>query len=117
MLRRPKDQTPELRSLAMALLVSFAGVALGIFFLSFTYKQLMFVWFGLAGAMYRIVKQSEPSFEVEIGWKDVLGVISGCLGILALIYVYTPSKREGHPEPQPHPHSPRSRVWPRTPSR
>jgi len=96
-LKRPASaaQTAELKSLAMALLVSLAGIAVGIFFLSFTYKQLLFVWFGLAGAMYRVVKQSDSSFEVKIGWKDVVGVVGGDLTILALLYVYTRLKAGG----------------------
>jgi len=95
-LKRPSPpQTPELKSLAMALVVSLAGIAVGIFFLSFTYKQLLFVWFGLAGAMYRVVKQSDETFEVKVGWKDMLGVVGGNLTILALIYVYTRLKAGG----------------------
>lgn len=88
-LRSSSPHTPELRSLAMALVVSLAGIAVGIFFLSFTYKQLLFVWFGLAGSMYRVVKQADPTFDVKIGWKDVLGVIGGNLAILGFIFVYT----------------------------
>lgn len=89
LLRRDAPLTQELRSLAMAMLVSLVGIAVGIFFLSFTFKQLLFVWFGLAGAMYRIVKQSDDTFRVTIGWKDVVGVVGGNLGILGLLYVYT----------------------------
>ena len=88
-LRRDASLTQELRSLAMAMLVSLAGIAVGIFFLSFTYKQLLFVWFGLAGALYRIVKQSDDTFHVKIGWKDVVGVVGGNVTILGLLYVYT----------------------------
>jgi len=71
------------------MLVSLAGIAVGIFFLSFTYKQLLFVWFGLAGALYRIVKKSDDTFHVKIGWKDVVGVVGGNVTILGLLYVYT----------------------------
>lgn len=88
-LKSPALLSPELRSFAMALLVSLAGIVVGIFFLSFTYKQLLFVWFGLAGSMYRVVKQADTTFEVKIGYKDMLGVVAGNLAILALIFVYT----------------------------
>ena len=88
-LRREAPLSQELRSLAMALVVSFAGIAIGIFFLSFTYKQLLFIWFGLAGAMYRILKQADDTFAVKIGWRDMLGVAGGNLSILGLLYVYT----------------------------
>ncbi len=94
-LRKNGPLTQELRSLAMAMVVSLAGIVVGIFFLSFTYKQLLFVWFGLAGAMYRIVRQTDDSFVVKIGYKDVLGVLGGNLTILGLLYVYTRLKA-GH---------------------
>lgn len=89
-LRRPSPlMTPEHRSLAMALLVSLAGVAVGIFFLSFSYKQLLFVWFGLAGSMYRVTKRMDSTFEVKVGYRDMLGVVGADLTILALLYAYT----------------------------
>jgi O-Antigen ligase len=93
--RAAEEALPELRSLAMALVVSLAGIAVGIFFLSFTYKQLLFVWFGLAGAMYRVVKQADSSFDIRIGWKDVAAVIAGDATILGLLYVYTRLKAGG----------------------
>lgn len=86
--RRP--ETPDhLKPLAMGLTVSFIGMLVGIFFLSFTFKQLLFVWFGLSGALYRIVKQSDPTYEVKIGWKDIMGLVVVDAGILVALFLYT----------------------------
>jgi O-antigen ligase len=79
----------ELRTIANALVASFCGIAVGIFFLSFTYKQLLFVWFGLAGAFYGIMRDADPTLRVRIGWKDCVGVASANFAIIGLLYVYT----------------------------
>jgi O-antigen ligase len=95
-LKKPVDAiTPELRSLAMALAVSFFGIAVGIFFLSFTYKQLLFVWFGLAGALYGVMKEIDPAFEVKVGRKDLLGIIVADVTMIGLLYVYTRARGVG----------------------
>jgi hypothetical protein len=95
-LKRPAELiTPELRSIAMALVVSFIGTAVGIFFLSFTYKQLLFVWFGLSGALYGLIKDTDPTFEVQLGKKDYLGIALANVTILGLLYAYTRAKGLG----------------------
>ena len=84
-----------LRRFATALVVSFVGMAIGIFFLSFTYKQLLFVWFGIAGALYTIVRAEQPSFEVRVGFRDFLGIVTLDVVILTLIFVYSRLKGGG----------------------
>jgi hypothetical protein len=93
--RSAEDLTPALRTLAMALVVSFAGIGVGIFFLSFTYKQLLFVWFGLAGALYGVMKDVDPTFEVKVGKKDLFGIVFFDFGIICFIYAYTRLKGGG----------------------
>lgn len=84
-----KEMPDHLKSLATGLVVSFVGMAIGIFFLSFTYKQLLFLWFGMAGALYRIAKDQDPGFEVTLTKKDigVLAVLDVVL--MSIIFVYT----------------------------
>jgi hypothetical protein len=85
----------EIRAIANALVVSFSGIAVGIFFLSFTYKQLLFVWFGLSGAFYGIMREADPTVEVKVGWKDCVGVALANFAVISLLYVYTRA-RGGH---------------------
>jgi hypothetical protein len=87
--RPPENLDPMLRAIAVALLVSLLGVAVGIFFLSFTYKQLFFVWLGISGALYGAVKKDDPTFEVRAGAKDVFGLIVADIALVGIIYVYT----------------------------
>ncbi|HEY3821740.1 MAG TPA: O-antigen ligase family protein [Polyangiaceae bacterium] len=84
----------EIRAIATALLVSFSGIAVGIFFLSFNYKQLLFVWFGLSGAFYGIMRATDPTLRVDVGWKDCVGLVLADFGLIGLLYVYT--RARGH---------------------
>ncbi len=92
---RTASLSPEIRSVAMALVVSFVGVAIGIFFLSFTFKQLLFVWFGLAGSFYGIVRQADPTVKVNVGWKDCFGIAAANVAIIGGLFVYTRIKGTG----------------------
>jgi O-Antigen ligase len=84
--------SPQIRAAANALVVSFTGIAVGIFFLSFTYKQLLFVWFGLSGALYRVMRTADPSVRVKVGWKDCAAMVAANVTILALLWAYTRAK-------------------------
>ncbi|MEA2748819.1 MAG: hypothetical protein QOI41_2962, partial [Myxococcales bacterium] len=87
--RGPPELNPDVKRLAMALIVSWVGMAVGIFFLSFTYKQLLFVWLGMSGALYGLVKTEHPSFEVRIERKDYLGIAVFDAVLLLLLFGYT----------------------------
>lgn len=88
-LRRPPLMLdPAVKSMAMGLVVSFVGMAIGIFFLSFVYKQLLFLWFGMAGALYSVVKGKHPTFEVKMGRDYWLVMLFG-LTIIFFIFGYS----------------------------
>ncbi len=92
---RTKTLSGEIHAVAQALLVSFTGMAVGIFFLSFAYKQLLFVWFGLAGALYGVLRQADPDLKVKLGGKDFVGVFLADVAVIGLLFVYT-RLRGGH---------------------
>lgn len=85
----PPDADPRLQPYAMALVVSYAGILIGIFFLSFCYHPLLFIYFGLSGALYGAVKQTSPTYKLSIVPKEVgmLALADGAL--LILIFIYT----------------------------
>lgn len=85
----PEGLDPNIRALAGALVTSFIGMALGIFFLSFTFKQLLFIWLGMAGAMYGMVRDAHADFRVKLGARDYIGIIAFDAVMIAAIYVYT----------------------------
>jgi O-antigen ligase len=83
----PPGVDPELVRFAKALVLSFASMSVGIFFLSFSYKQLLFVWLGLAAGLHGAVNAQAPSFRVRTSARDVLGLSIFSVVILMLIFV------------------------------
>ncbi len=70
---------PVARSWAVALLASMAGLVVGSMFLSFTYKDVFWIYVGLTGVLYQAIRRHDPSFQVTFGVRD--------LGLVALIDV------------------------------
>ena len=77
------------RPWAMALLAAFAGLAVGIFFLSFAYHYVLWIYVGLAGALYSAQKTHDPNFDVRFGWRDLAFVAAADVGIIVTVYLYT----------------------------
>jgi O-antigen ligase len=50
---------------SLAIFASFCGVAVGSFFLSFTYHQVLWIYFGVAGALYGAIRRHDPTFVVK----------------------------------------------------
>jgi hypothetical protein len=87
--RPPPDLDPRFSPFALALVVAFAGMLVGVFFLSFCYKALLFVYFGLAGALYGAVKRACPAFELHVSLKEVGRVAVADVAVLVFVLVYS----------------------------
>jgi O-antigen ligase len=85
----PTDMDPRLIPYGRALSTSFGGILIGIFFLSFIYQNLLFIYFGLSGALYGVAKQSSRQFTVRISRNEVLAVAGACMLIIVWLFVYT----------------------------
>jgi O-antigen ligase len=73
---------------ALALLSSFAGLMIGIFFLSFAWHMVFWIYAGLAGAFYSTVRTHDPGFEVHMGPRD-WALLAGLAGTLvSILFVY-----------------------------
>lgn len=83
----PPGIDPELVRFAEALVVSLVAIFVGIFFLSFSYKQLLFVWMGLAAGLHGAVRIQAPSFRVETTRRDLEGLVAFSAIILVAIFV------------------------------
>jgi O-antigen ligase len=77
------------RPWAMALLAAFAGLGVGIFFLSFAYHYVLWIYIGLAGALYSAVRRHDPELEVRFGARDALIVFAIDLAIIVSVFLYT----------------------------
>ncbi|MCL2825283.1 MAG: O-antigen ligase family protein [Polyangiaceae bacterium] len=77
---------------ALALLASTASMTVGVFFLSFNYHYILWLFIGISGAFYMAVKGHLPNWRVPFGWRDVAGVTAVSIGIIAVIFLYTRGK-------------------------
>ncbi len=73
----------------LALIASFSGLAIGTFFLSFTYHPILWLYIGFAGAFYAAVKAHQRDWTVRASAWDVVLVGGGDLAIIFAIFVYT----------------------------
>ena len=64
-------------------------ILVGIFFLSFCYHQLLWIYIGLSGALYSAVKRHAPDWEVRFGLADLALVIATDVALVAILFVYT----------------------------
>ena len=71
----------------MALLASLAGIVFQINTLSFAYHSVLWIFLGLVGAWYSAIRSHAPDFRVPFTWKDMLGILVGCL---AYVFVVLP---------------------------
>lgn len=62
---------------SLALLASVAGLSVGSMFLSFAYKNVLWIYIGLTAILYHAIRRHDPGFEVRFGVRD--------LGIVALV--------------------------------
>ena len=90
----PPDLDPRLVPYAFALVTSFAGICVGISFLSFCYHNMLFIYFGLSGAMYLAARRSSPSFTVKVKPKELGYLACVDLALLIGLFVYTRIKGE-----------------------
>lgn len=85
----PPGLDPELSRFAEAFAVSLAAILAGVFFLSFCYKQLLFVWIGLGTALHGAVRARAPGFRVQTTRRDLLGIFACAIAALAVTYVFS----------------------------
>jgi hypothetical protein len=63
-----------------------------MFFLSFTYHYVLWIYIGLSGALYSAVRKHDPTFRVRFGRSDALLVGSVDVAIIVLVFLYTRAK-------------------------
>ena len=85
----------RLPAYGLALLTSFCGILIGVFFLSFCYHAMLFIYFGMAGALYGVAKQSSPSFNVTVKPKELAFLAAFDAMLIVLLFVYTRIKGNG----------------------
>jgi hypothetical protein len=77
------------RAWSIALMAAFIGLSVGIFFLSFTFHYVLWIYLGLSGALYSAVHRHDPSFRVRLSWLDLGIVVATNVAMIVLVFFYT----------------------------
>lgn len=80
------------RSWAMALLASITGMCVGIFFLSFCYHIVFWIYIGLVGALYQATRAHDPKLEVRLDRGDIVRIAIIDAVLVLIIFAYTTIK-------------------------
>jgi len=80
---------PVARLWAVALLASLAGLAIGIFFLSFAYHPVLWCFLGMSAALAAAVRRHDPGFRVRIGLTDAAAILGGSVLVAVMVFAYT----------------------------
>ena len=83
-----RPEAAPARSWAMALLASLVGLVISSMFLTLTYHTVLWIYLGLAGALYSAIRTHAPEFRVRFGWRDAALVVAGDVVLVAVIAVY-----------------------------
>jgi O-antigen ligase len=77
---------PVARTWALALLASTSGLLVGTFFLSFVYKNALWIQVGMTGALHQAIQRHDPAFQVRFGFAD-LALVSLVIALLLVSLV------------------------------
>ena len=93
-LGRYKDR-PEARIAtvwSMSLLAAFAALCIGIFFLSFTYHHILWIYLGLSGGLYKAIRTHDRDFKVTIRFTEYLIMLVTMVVFVVGLWLYTKLK-------------------------
>jgi O-antigen ligase len=85
---RDKPEAKVALAWGLALLASVAGLSVGIFFLSFAWHHLFWIYMGLVGAYYSAIRTHDPDFQVRMGWLDWMAIAGIGVSVMTVLYLY-----------------------------
>jgi hypothetical protein len=75
--------------MAPALLFGLAGMCVGIFFLSFAYHYVLYLFIGLSGALANAARRTMPDFRVDVSGRELAWIAAVDAVFVVVMYVYT----------------------------
>jgi O-antigen ligase len=66
---------------ALALVAAMTGLATGMVFLSYAYKEVLWIHVGLSAGLYQAIRRHHPGFHVRFGVRD-LALVAAANGLL-----------------------------------
>ncbi len=76
------------RAWGTALLASWIAFLVGVFFLSFTYHQILWIYLGLLGAYYSAMKTHDEGYEVVFGVRELFSIVAADIALITVILAY-----------------------------
>ena len=89
------DEHPDgamIKALAMGMLAAMIGISVGIYFLSWCYHYVLWIHFGLCGALYACTKRLFPGYDCKVSNKEKIQIFVGCIVWLVVWSYYIRSK-------------------------
>ncbi|HTM44852.1 MAG TPA: O-antigen ligase family protein [Polyangiaceae bacterium] len=83
----PSPGERVVRAWATGLIAAFAGLTVGIFFLSFTYHYVLWIYLGLCGAFYGALRRHDPTFRVTLHGRDLVAIALINLGVIVCAHL------------------------------
>ncbi|WP_437593351.1 O-antigen ligase family protein [Sorangium sp. So ce1000] len=81
------DVGPTARRFAPAIFVSLCGALIGIFFLSWAYKDILYIMLGASAALYGAARAEDSRVVVRVSGREVALVCGGMVVVLVLLNV------------------------------
>ncbi len=78
---------PIVRRLSPAIATSLAGAYVGMFFLSWTYKEVLYMLLGASAALYQAARAEDPSVRVTLSTREVAMVVVVALAFVPCVYI------------------------------
>ena len=85
---RGDPDAAEAVRLSDALFGALCGLAVGSFFLSLSYHAVMWIMFGLSGALYGAVRAHDPKFRIRFGILDAAVVFGGGIALIVFVRIF-----------------------------
>ncbi len=73
--------------MAPAIAVSLSGAAVGIFFLSWSYKDVLYILLGASAALYSAARAEDPRLSIKLSLREVVLVGAASMALLGALYV------------------------------
>jgi O-antigen ligase len=83
------EDADALSAWAMGLMSAMSGILVGVFFLSFNYHHVLWIFLGLTGALYSVVKRVAPDWNLHLGLRDLWALVGVDTALLTGFVLYT----------------------------